>query len=55
VTRRQRKRHDEEIHNLYSSPNVITRIKASRTRRVKAASRMHRGNEKCIKYSGLKD
>jgi acyl-coenzyme A synthetase/AMP-(fatty) acid ligase len=32
VTRGWRKLHNEELHNLYSSPNIIRMIKSRRTR-----------------------
>jgi hypothetical protein len=37
-----RKLHDEEIHNLYFSPNIIRRIKSRRTRIVGHVARIKR-------------
>jgi hypothetical protein len=35
-----RKLHNEELHNLYSSPNIIRRIKSRRMRRAGHVARM---------------
>jgi uncharacterized protein Veg len=32
VTRKRRKQHNEELHNLYSSQNIVRMIKANRMR-----------------------
>jgi hypothetical protein len=42
-----RKLHNEDLHNLYSSPNSIRIIKSRRTRGTGHVA--HMGHEKCIK------
>jgi hypothetical protein len=37
-----RRLHNEELHNLYTSPNIIKMIKSMRTRRVGHVARMGR-------------
>jgi hypothetical protein len=44
VTGEWRKLHNEELHNLYSSPNIISRIKSRRMRCAGHVARM--GEEK---------
>jgi hypothetical protein len=39
VARGWRKLHDEELHNLYASPNIIRAIKSRRIRWVKHVAR----------------
>jgi hypothetical protein len=45
VTRGWRKLHNEELHNLYSSPSIIRMIKSRRMRRAGHVARM---GEECI-------
>jgi hypothetical protein len=40
VTGESRKLHSEELHNLYSSPNIIRRVKSRRIRWVGHVARM---------------
>jgi hypothetical protein len=40
VTRDLRKLHNEELHNLYSSPNIIRMIRSRRMRRAGSVARM---------------
>jgi hypothetical protein len=42
VTGDWRKLHSEELHNLYSSPNIIRMIKSRRVRWVRHLARMGR-------------
>jgi hypothetical protein len=42
VTGDWRKLHDEELHNLYSSPNIIRMIKPRRMRRAEHVARVGR-------------
>jgi hypothetical protein len=51
IIRRWRKRHYEEFHNLYSSPNIITMVK-SKSEMGLACSK--HGREKCIQNFGWK-
>jgi hypothetical protein len=44
VTEGWRKLHNEELHNLYSSPNIIRMIKSRRMRWAGHVSRMGKGN-----------
>jgi hypothetical protein len=44
VTGGWRKLHDEELHNLYSSPNIIRMIKSRRTRLEGHIARMGKKN-----------
>jgi hypothetical protein len=46
VTGDWRKLHNEELHNLYSSPNIIRMIKSRRIRWAGHVARM--GEEQCI-------
>jgi hypothetical protein len=46
-----RKLHNEDLHNLYSSPNIIGTIKSMRMKTVGHAACM---GEKCIKKFGGK-
>jgi hypothetical protein len=43
VTREQRKLHNEEPHNLYSSPDIIRQIKSRRMRWAGHVARMGEG------------
>jgi hypothetical protein len=46
-----RRLHNEELHNLHSSPNIIRMIKSLKIKRAgHVACSMHEGNEKCIHY-----
>jgi hypothetical protein len=45
VTGDWRKLHNEELHNLYSSPNIIIMLKS---RRMDRTCGTHRGEEECI-------
>jgi hypothetical protein len=47
VTGGWRKLHNEELHNLYSSPNIIGVIKS---RRMKWMRIVRREDEKCVPY-----
>jgi hypothetical protein len=40
VTEEWRKLHSEELHNLYSSPDIIRQVKSRRMRRVGHVARM---------------
>jgi hypothetical protein len=44
VTEDWRKLHNEEIHNLYSSPNIIRMIKSRRMRWAENVARMGKRN-----------
>jgi hypothetical protein len=46
VMRDWRELHNEELHNLYSSPNIIRMIKSGRMRWAGHVARM--GQEECI-------
>jgi hypothetical protein len=45
VTGDWRKLHDEELHNLYSSPNTVRMIKSSRIRGVDHVTRTGKKNK----------
>jgi hypothetical protein len=47
VTGGLRKQHNEELHNLYSSPNIIRMIKSKRVEMRRACS-TNVGDEECI-------
>jgi hypothetical protein len=47
VTRGWRKLHNEELHNMHSSPNIITMIKSKEDQMGKACSTKG-GEEECI-------
>jgi hypothetical protein len=49
VTGECRKSHNEEIHNLYSSPNIIRQIKSRRMRWAGHVARMGR-RENCTRF-----
>jgi hypothetical protein len=40
-----RKLHNEELHNLYSTPSIIRTIKSKRVRMGRSCSRKNRGEE----------
>jgi hypothetical protein len=44
--------HNEELHNLHTSPNIIRMIKSRRMRWAGHVARM--GDQKCMKYFGWK-
>jgi hypothetical protein len=46
VTGDWRKLHNEQLHNLYSSPNIIRMIKSRRMRWAEHVTRM--GEEECM-------
>jgi hypothetical protein len=46
VTGGLRKLHNEELHNLYSSPNIIRMVKSKRMRLLGDVARM--GRKECI-------
>jgi hypothetical protein len=48
-----RRLHNEELRNLYTSPNIIRVIKSRRTIGAGYVARME-GDEKCIQYFGGK-
>jgi hypothetical protein len=50
VTRELRKLHSEELHNLYSSPDIISQIKS---RRMRWAGHVARMGEERKAYRGL--
>jgi hypothetical protein len=52
VTGEWRKLHDEELHILYSSPNIIRQIKS---RRVRWAGHVARMGEDCVQGFDGKD
>jgi hypothetical protein len=45
VTRERRKLHSEELHNLYSSPDIIRQIKSRRMRWAVHVARMGEGRK----------
>jgi hypothetical protein len=45
-----RKLHNEELHNLYSSPNIIRKIKSRRMRWTGHVARMGTNRNMYIKY-----
>jgi hypothetical protein len=47
-----RRLHNEELHNLYESPSIISVIKSRRMRWMGGACRTHGGAEKWIQYFG---
>jgi hypothetical protein len=49
VTGEWRKLHSEELHNLYSSPDIIRQVKSRRMRWAGHAARMER-REKCTRF-----
>jgi hypothetical protein len=51
VTGEWRKLHNEELHNLYSSPDIIRQVKANK---VGGACGMHRRGEKSVQGFGGK-
>jgi hypothetical protein len=52
VTGGWRKLHNEELHNVYCSPDIIRKIKP---RRIRLAGHVARtGDEKCVQNSGWK-
>jgi hypothetical protein len=48
-----RKLHNEELHNMYSSPSIIRMIRLSSN--LGRACSMDGGEEECIKESGRKE
>jgi hypothetical protein len=52
VVRGWRRKHEEELHNLYTSLSIIREIKSRRMRWTGHV--MGVGDEKCIKYFGWK-
>jgi hypothetical protein len=53
VTGGWRKLHNEELHNLYSSPNIIIMTKSRRMRWLRACS-TNEGDKECIYDIGRK-
>jgi hypothetical protein len=53
VTGGWRKLHNEELHNLYSSPDIIRLIKSRIMRWAGHVARTV-GDQKCVQYIGLK-
>jgi hypothetical protein len=49
-----RKLHSRELHNLYSSPDIIRQIKSRRMRWAGHVARMEGGEEKCMQGFGGK-
>jgi hypothetical protein len=47
-----RKLHNEELNDLYSSPNIVRVIKSRRTRWTKHLARLG-GEERCIQGFGI--
>jgi hypothetical protein len=52
VTGEWRKLHNEELHNLYSSPDIIRQVKA---KEVGGVCSTHGSGEKCVQGFGGKD
>ena len=53
VTGEWRRRHDEELYGLYSSPNIIRMVKSRRMRWAGHVAGM--GQEKCIQGFGAEN
>jgi hypothetical protein len=47
-----RKLHNDELHNLYSSPNIVRVIKSRRMRGAGHVTRMKEGRERCLQGFG---
>jgi hypothetical protein len=47
-----RKLHNDELHSLYSSPNIV---KAIKSRRMRWAGHVARMGERCLQRFGLED
>jgi hypothetical protein len=52
VTEKRRKLHNEELHNLYSFPNIIRQIKSRRMRWVGACGMHGRGQKSVQGFGG---
>ena len=52
VTREWRKLHNEELHDLYSSPNIVPAIKS---RRIKWVGHVARMGERRVAYRDLQE
>jgi hypothetical protein len=50
VTGEWRKLHNGELHNLYSSPDIIRQVKSRRMRWAGHVARMGEGREKCTGF-----
>jgi hypothetical protein len=48
-----RKLHNDELHNLFSSPNIVKLIKSRRMRWVGHVACMGEGGERCLQGFGL--
>jgi hypothetical protein len=44
--------HNDELHDLYSSPNIVRVIKSRRMRWAGHVARMGRGGKRCLQGSG---
>jgi hypothetical protein len=55
VTREWRKLHNEELHNLYSSPDIIRQVKSRRMRWVGHVARMGDERKLCRVLMGKKE
>jgi hypothetical protein len=50
VTGEWRKLHNEELHNLYSSPDIVRQVKSRRMRWAGHVARKVEGRKKCKRF-----